>query len=76
LILAKAWFAIHYEMSIYPLDFIIRRSGLIFFNRPKIVRWINPVIDFFAKELQWSAEEKASQLAIVTEALEEVIKFE
>jgi glycerol-3-phosphate dehydrogenase len=76
LILAKAWFAIHYEMSIYPLDFIIRRSGLIFFNRPKIVRWINPVIDFFAKELNWSAGEKASQLAIVTEALEEVIKFE
>ena len=76
LILAKAWFAIHYEMSIYPLDFIIRRSGLLFFNRPKIVRWINPVIDYFAQELQWSAEERAAQLAIVTEALEEVIRFE
>jgi glycerol-3-phosphate dehydrogenase len=76
LILAKAWFAIHYEMSIYPLDFIIRRSGLLFFNRPKIVRWINPVIDYFAQELQWSAEERAAHLVIVTEALGEVIRFE
>lgn len=76
LILAKAWFSIHYEMSIYPLDFITRRSGLLFFNRPKIARWLNPVIDYFAQKLQWSAEERAAQLAIVTESLEKVIKFE
>ncbi|MDZ7649973.1 MAG: glycerol-3-phosphate dehydrogenase C-terminal domain-containing protein [Cytophagales bacterium] len=76
MILAKACFAIHYEMSIYPLDFIIRRSGLLFFNRPKIARWINPVIDYFAQELEWSDEERAAHLVIVTEALGEVIRFE
>ncbi|MBK8291693.1 MAG: glycerol-3-phosphate dehydrogenase/oxidase [Flammeovirgaceae bacterium] len=76
LILAKAWFAIHYEMSIYPPGFHNSKKWFTFFNRPKIVRWINPVIDYFAQELQWSAEERAAQLAIVTEALEEVIRFE
>jgi glycerol-3-phosphate dehydrogenase len=76
LMLAQAWFSMHYEMSIYPLDFIIRRSGLLFFNRPKIVRWLNPVIDFFAKELRWSQEEHTLQLALVTHALEQVVNFE
>lgn len=76
LVLAKAWFAIHYEMSILPVDFIIRRSGLLFFNRPKIVRWLNPLIDFFARELRWTQDMRAQQQAIAIQTLEQVIKFE
>lgn len=75
LILAKAWFAIHYEMAIGPLDFINRRSGLLYFNHPKISRWVQPVIDYFAAELQWSETEKIKQLGEVNQALKEVVNF-
>jgi len=75
LILAKAWFAIHYEMAISPLDFINRRSGLLYFNHPKISRWVQPVIDYFAAELQWSETEKIKQLGEVNQALKEIVNF-
>jgi glycerol-3-phosphate dehydrogenase len=75
LILAKAWFAIHHEMAIKPLDFIIRRSGLLYFNHPKIDRWKQAVIDYFAKELGWTETEKERHWIEVNEALQEVVSF-
>ncbi len=75
LILGKAWFAIHYEMAIVPLDFINRRSGLLFFNHPKISRWVHPVVDYFASEFNWTEEEKKNQELEVHQALKEVINF-
>jgi glycerol-3-phosphate dehydrogenase len=75
LILAKAWFSIQYEMAIVPLDFINRRSGLLYFNHPKILRWVQPVIDYFADEFNWSETEKKNQQAEVHQALKEIINF-
>jgi glycerol-3-phosphate dehydrogenase len=75
LILAKAWFAIHHEMAVKPLDFIIRRSGLLYFNRPKIDRWKQPVIEYFAKEFGWADAEKDKHQTEVEKALQEVISF-
>ena len=75
LILAKAWFAIHHEMAIKPLDFIIRRSGLLYFNHPKIDRWKHAVIDYFAKEQGWTEPEKEKHGVEVDLALQEVVSF-
>ncbi len=75
LILAKAWFAIHHEMAVNPLDFINRRSGLIYFNHPKIMRWVQPVIDYFVSELQLSEAERDKHLADANQALKEVVDF-
>ncbi|MBL7862658.1 MAG: glycerol-3-phosphate dehydrogenase/oxidase [Cyclobacteriaceae bacterium] len=75
LILAKAWFAITFEMAVTPLDFITRRSGLLYFNHPKISRWVQPVVDYFATEFRWSEEEKEQQFDQVTKALQSVIHF-
>lgn len=75
LILAKAWFAITYEMAVTPLDFITRRSGLLYFNHPKISRWVQPLVDYFAVEFVWSKEEKEKQLIEVTKTLQSVIHF-
>lgn len=75
LILAKAWFAIHFEMAVTPLDFINRRSGLIYFNHPKISRWINPVVDYFAQHYQWNSAQRENQYQRVQEALRDVTNF-
>ncbi len=75
LILAKAWFAITYEMAVTPLDFITRRSGLLYFNHPKISRWVQPVVDYFATEFRWSEGKKEQQLNQVSKALQSVIHF-
>lgn len=75
LILAKAWFAVQFEMAVTPLDFINRRSGLIYFNHPKISRWINPVVDYFAQHYSWDSAQRENQYQLVQEALREVTNF-
>jgi len=76
LVLAKAWYAVQYEMAITPLDFINRRSGLLYFNHPKMMRNLQAVIAYFASEFNWSNEEKTKQTQIAEQALAEVIRFE
>lgn len=76
LVLAKAWFAVQHEMAITPLDFINRRSGLLYFNHPKMMRNLQAVIAYFASEFKWSNEEKIKQIQIAEQALAEVITFE
>jgi len=62
-------------MAVSPLDFINRRSGLIYFNHPKITRWVQSVIDYFANEFKWSESEKQKHLTEVNQALKEVVDF-
>lgn len=76
LILAKAWFAIEHEMAVTPLDFIIRRSGLLYFNHPKLARHTDAIVNYFAEVFKWDSETRNKYQQEVQQALEEVIKFE
>lgn len=76
LILAKAWFAIEHEMAVTPLDFIIRRSGLLYFNHPKLARHTDAIVNYFAEIFKWDSETRNKYQQEVQQALEEVIKFE
>ena len=76
LILAKAWFAVEHEMAVTPLDFIIRRSGLLYFNHPKLARHTDAIVNYFAEIFKWDSETRNKYQQEVQQALEEVIKFE
>lgn len=76
LVIAKAWFAIQFEMVVNPLDFINRRSGLMYFNHPKMMRNLVPVIDFFGDHFSWTQEEKTRELVTTQKVLQEVIDFQ
>lgn len=76
LVLAMAWFAIKFEMATTPLDFINRRSGILYFNHPKMVRNLQPVVAYFAQEFKWSNDTKAKRAEEAQQALGEVIRFE
>lgn len=56
LILAEAWFAAEFEMALTALDFGIRRSGLLYFNHPKLQQWAEPVLQYFASAGGWLPE--------------------
>jgi glycerol-3-phosphate dehydrogenase len=72
---AEMMFAMECEMARFPLDFIIRRSGLLYFNHPKAVREANRIVAFFAKQFQWSPELQIMEETKVNMALEEVLLF-
>lgn len=50
---AEAWFAIHQEMALEPLDFFERRSGRLYFDLPGIAPVQEAVLAVFAQAFQW-----------------------
>lgn len=76
LLLAQAWYSIHYEMALTPLDFINRRSGLLFFDLPKISRWAQPVVEFFGNEFKWGSQKVDDQRELMSRAMKQVTDFE
>lgn len=51
-------YAMDYEMATTPVDFFIRRTGALFFRIDWVRTWKEPVIDYMAKRLNWSTQEK------------------
>ncbi|MBO8163964.1 MAG: FAD-dependent oxidoreductase [Brevibacillus sp.] len=42
------------EMVVKPIDFLIRRTGALFFDIHAVRRWKEPVVDYMAGRLQWT----------------------
>ena len=64
-------YAIEYEAVIKPVDFFIRRTGMLFFNVDEVENYKESVMDFMAKKLSWSNEQK---LTFAIELDEEIFR--
>ncbi|WP_339179356.1 FAD-dependent oxidoreductase [Oceanobacillus sp. FSL W7-1293] len=59
-VFAQVVYAINEEMAYKAVDFFIRRSGALFFNRPWVETHMDTVLPFMEKELGWTKEEAAA----------------
>jgi glycerol-3-phosphate dehydrogenase len=68
-VFAMVQYAIDYELAYKPVDFFIRRTGALFFH----IEWVHEhkesVIDYMAKVLEWTEQQKA----MYTEELEQLL---
>ena len=59
---AKLMYAIYHEMAVKPVDFLIRRTGGLYFD----INWVKgrkiPIIDIMGREFGWTKEEKQHYL--------------
>lgn len=76
LMYAEIWYAIHYEMTNNVCDFLIRRTGRLYFDRPMLADWYVYVIDTMAALLEWSEEEKAHETAAFETEYYGVVNFQ
>ncbi|MBA9027667.1 glycerol-3-phosphate dehydrogenase/oxidase [Peribacillus huizhouensis] len=51
-------YAIHFERTVTPVDFFMRRSGLILFNIDGAKAWQDGVINYMSDIFQWTETEK------------------
>ncbi len=51
-------YAMEEEMTAKPVDFFIRRTGALFFDIAWVQQWKQPVIEYMARRLNWSADQK------------------
>jgi glycerol-3-phosphate dehydrogenase len=73
LALAKSelWFCIHNEMVISPLDFFVRRTGMLFFYMNRLPGLIQPVMQEFKRYFGWSDEKVNEELEKLNQAIKE-----
>ncbi len=73
LALAKAelWFCIHHEMVISPLDFFIRRTGILFFRMDRLPALVQPIMEEFKRCFEWSEEKYNEEFKKLDKAIVE-----
>ncbi|MED4750556.1 glycerol-3-phosphate dehydrogenase/oxidase [Brevibacillus choshinensis] len=75
MVLAELQYGIHEEMVMTLRDFLIRRSGKLFFDRESIGRVYLKIADEMARTLKWSAIEKEREIKVFEEEYQQVKSF-
>jgi len=53
LALTELWFTVTYEMVQTPLDFFNRRTGMLYFNLPRLIRLQEPILEALEVIFNW-----------------------
>ncbi len=69
LALAELWFAMHHEMVVKGLDFLLRRTGLLYFNIHRLFKISEPVLMAMQQYLNWDVARVKKE----REAIEQLI---
>ena len=64
-------YAMENEMTLRPIDYLLRRTNHLLFNRGTVDEIKQPVVDEMARYYNWSKEEKANQLKELNEKIAE-----
>ncbi|MEI2663195.1 glycerol-3-phosphate dehydrogenase/oxidase [Rossellomorea sp. LJF3] len=70
---AQLIYAIQEEMAATPVDFFIRRTGALFFDREWVEKWKEPVIEMMAKLLNWTTDQKDKYTGDLNEELKNAV---
>ncbi|MGG1632618.1 glycerol-3-phosphate dehydrogenase/oxidase [Rossellomorea sp. NRS-1567] len=70
---AQLIYAIQEEMAATPVDFFIRRTGALFFDREWVEKWKEPVIEIMAKLLKWNSEHEQQYRAELNSELKSAV---
>ncbi|MCH1627639.1 glycerol-3-phosphate dehydrogenase/oxidase [Ferdinandcohnia quinoae] len=73
-IYASLEYGIRYEMVTKPIDYLIRRTGAMFFNIEWVNQWKRQIISTMATTFNWTEEEKESYEAEVEMYIKEASK--
>ncbi|MEH6939292.1 glycerol-3-phosphate dehydrogenase/oxidase [Bacillus sp. JJ664] len=66
-------YAMHYEMTVKPVDFFIRRTGALFFDINWVYEWKDAVIAYMSAEFGWSKDQKVKYANELEMALNDAV---
>ena len=72
---AEIWYSVNYEMTNNLCDFIIRRTGRLYFERPSLAGLIDDIADQMAALLNWTDEQKQAEIVAFEKEYRAVMKF-
>lgn len=62
-------YALEFESVMTPIDFFLRRTGILLFESDKIEHWKELVIDYMASYFDWDEQTKAKQQSDLDEMI-------
>ena len=68
---AELWFCIHHEMVISPVDFFVRRTGMLFFHMDRLPVLVQSIMEEFKQYFEWSDEKLNQELKKLNHAIKE-----
>lgn len=74
LALAELWFALHHEMITTLSDFLVRRTGLLYFNMHRMVKIMEPVLQSMAQQLKWELPRIDEERQVMKQLIEDATK--
>lgn len=72
---AELQFCLDHEMVIKPADFLVRRTGLLYFNRPLLDKILIPVLLNFKHRFNWTAQRYEMEKAEMEDLIEKTNGF-
>jgi glycerol-3-phosphate dehydrogenase len=75
LLLAELYYCIEYEQVASLCDFLIRRSGRLYFNRPELENQYHFIVEAMAKKLNWTSTETAENMLEFETEYKRVLAF-
>lgn len=75
LLIAELDYCIQHEMSVTALDFLVRRTGWLYFQIEKVRKVAAMVIQYMGDQLNWDEDEQNRQAESVLEAIEQATEF-
>ncbi|CAN5544220.1 glycerol-3-phosphate dehydrogenase/oxidase [soil metagenome] len=75
LALAELWFAIHNEMVVKATDFLVRRTGLLYFNIHRLTKIQEPVLKAMARYLHWEEGRVTKEREEIEELILKTLNF-
>ena len=67
-------YAIESEMTAKPADFLVRRTGDLFFRIAEVRKWKDAVIAAMAERLRWTEDQRAVYAADIERKLKEAVE--
>lgn len=76
LLKAELSFCLRYEMVCTPLDFFIRRTGLVNFDIHRVLKWKDKILTEFEAYCSWSKERTSHERQRLDRQLSSVVAFQ
>lgn len=73
---AEIWYSVNYEMTNNLCDFLIRRTGRLYFERPSLASIYHFIADEMASLLNWSDERKQAEIKEFEKEYYDVMVFQ
>jgi glycerol-3-phosphate dehydrogenase len=75
LLKSELWFTIEYEMVVTLQDFFVRRTGLLYFEIGKLLRWKTEIAKEFKIKMNWDEQRLMSEQKQLDQLISEVTEF-